>query len=390
MRPVTIAHLPRRCLLVAATACALFGLPAVAQAGRLVVTGHDAEHHCSRGAAGERGGSCHFVNASVSYVRGGAPDPNKPVLVLDRGFLDFRAALVRAFPGVTVPTQFADPRSPEFLALPLSTDAYSAILVASSKDGSDDPTPQDLDEFGSTPDTDAINDRTGDIAAFFDHGGGLLVMSGGSAARDDSAGFYHFINITRGGGAVTAPFSLTGLGRAAGFQDARAFPGESNDVNCCRTHLSYERPAPESSLKVAEEDKVGRAVTMLAETSSLASIEEPSVDPGTVFTPLDDSNGGQGGSNGKRGGGRSKRFACVPKRSLRVSLKRPRGVRFARATVYVNGKRVKQVSGKRLGTRRRTRAFKVKLSQKRVSKVRIVVVTATGRQITFRKTYKPC
>lgn len=376
----------------AVTALALFALPASAQAGRLIVTGHDSEHHCARDAATGRA-SCSYVGAAVNYVRGGAPDPNKPVLVLDRratnadGTLqreDFRVSLERVLGGpiATTYAQFVDPRSPQFATLALTTANYSAILVASSKDDPGDATPQDLNENGSTPDTDAINNRAGDIAAFFDTGGGLFVNSGGAAARADSRTYYRFLNITRGGAAVTRPFSLTAVGRAIGFQDARQFPGEQNSINCCETHVSFEAPAPESPLKVAEQDAAGRAITMAADTPTLASIEEPVVAPGPIFGDLP----GGGTGTGTGGGG----SACVPRKKLRVSLRRPLGVRFARITVYVNGKKVRTVKGRKLGTKRRTRAFKVKLAANRTSKVRIVVRTASGRKLTYRKTYKPC
>jgi hypothetical protein len=55
-------------------------LPAApASAGRLLVTGHDADLHCADG-----GQQCHFVKVALDYVRGGAPNPSAPVLVLDR------------------------------------------------------------------------------------------------------------------------------------------------------------------------------------------------------------------------------------------------------------------------------------------------------------------
>ena len=61
---------------------ALFVLPAPsAFAGRLFVTGHDADAHCS--SADVPQGQCHFVAASVGYVRAAAPNPNRPLLLLE-------------------------------------------------------------------------------------------------------------------------------------------------------------------------------------------------------------------------------------------------------------------------------------------------------------------
>ena len=379
----------RRLLVGGLTLAATLGLAGPAQAGRLVVTGHDAEAHCAQ--EGASTGSCRFVSVGVNYVRGGAPDAGKPVLVLDRGKNEFATALnYIARTGNAVPYRVVDPRSAEFASLPLTTSNYSAILVASSKDDANDPTPADLNELDSTPDTDAINARARDIAAFFDAGGGLFVNSGGAAARANSARYYRFINITRGGGQVTAPLFLTDLGRSIGWQDARMNPAESNDINCCLTHVSFQPPAPESPLKIAERDKAGRAVTLVADTNRLASIEEPPAKPTDVFAGL--PGGSTGTPTTSPGGGQagSPRAVCVPRRALRISLRRPRGVRFTKVVAYVNGKRVKTVTRKRLGSGRKTRPFTVRLSQTRRSKIRIVATTASNRKYTYRQTYKPC
>ena len=378
----------RRLLVAGATLAATLGLAAPAQAGRLIVTGHDPDTHCAL--EGDDTGSCRFVEAGVDYVRGTA-DATKPVLVLDRANNYWVTALRYAYRGQTaMPYQLVDPRSAEFASLPLTTDRYSAILVAASKDAVDDPTPSDLNELGSTPDTDAINARAADIAKFFDAGGGLFVSSGGAAARENSARYYRFINITRGGGAVTKPLFLTDLGRSIGWRDALANPGETNDINCCETHVSFEPPAPESPLKVAERDKAGRAITMVADTNRLATIEEPPAKPEEVFAGLPGGSTGSGGSDGSGGQAGSPKAVCVPKRALRVSLRRPRGVRFTKVVAYVNGRRVKTVGRKRLGSGRKTRPFTIRLSQNRRSKIRIVATTASNRKYTYRQTYKPC
>ena len=65
-------------MLAAAFACLV--LPGSALGGRLVATGHDADSHCS-GVDGA--GQCHFVLAAVTYVRGGAPVPSRPMLLVD-------------------------------------------------------------------------------------------------------------------------------------------------------------------------------------------------------------------------------------------------------------------------------------------------------------------
>src|SRR3954468_15878182 len=109
---------------------ALALLPAGAWAGgRMILTGHDADFRC-----GVIGSECHFIQAAVTYVRNGAPEPSRPVLVLDNADLQLRSALLNAFgPSFTGQMQVVDPRSAQFGALPLTTSNFSAILVASDQ-----------------------------------------------------------------------------------------------------------------------------------------------------------------------------------------------------------------------------------------------------------------
>ena len=388
-----LPRLRRRWVLAATTVVAMLALPVSAQAGRLIVTGHDADGHCIRDSvtSGAPGG-CAFVAAGVNWVRAAAPDPSKPVLILDRGALDLKNTVDKMVAaGASVPYQVVEPRSPEFAGLRLRPDTYSAILIASSKDDPNDPTPQDLNEFDSTPDTDAINARAADIATFFNAGGGIAVMSGGGAGRTNSAKYYAFLKITRGGAAVAPPFQLAPIGKTIGWLDSKANP-ESDQINCCVTHISFELPAPESPLKAAETDTSGRAVTLVAETNDLSRIEEPPTNAQTVFAgaPGVPSGGGTApvGTDGSVTG--STKPVCVPKGSLKISLKRPKGVRFTKLVVYVNGKKTRTVSGKTLGTKSRTKAFTIKLSKTRTSTLRLVVTTASGRKLTYRQTFKPC
>src|SRR5215212_8179094 len=117
--------------------------PASASAGRLVATGHDADHHCGRDATGFPHLQCHFFQVGVDYVRAGAPDPTKPVLVLDRAKLDVVSSLDRVYGADAVPRTVIDPRSADFATAPITTDAYSAVIIASSAGDPNDPTPRD-------------------------------------------------------------------------------------------------------------------------------------------------------------------------------------------------------------------------------------------------------
>ncbi|MEK6230184.1 MAG: hypothetical protein AABM31_12780 [Actinomycetota bacterium] len=237
------------------TAVALALLPAAsASAGRLIVTGHDADLHCTLGS------QCHFVEAAVNYVRAGAPDPSKPVLVLDRDDLDMVRALDAAFgPGV-VPREVVEPRSAPFRTLPLTTARYSAILIASDTTCGG----CDLNEFDSTPDSDAINARKAEIASFFNSGGGVYANSGASHGDglpgSGSDNYYSFLPIQVGGQTVTGPFCLTAVGASIGLEDPAGCPdasrhrGTRDDINCCATHNSFGRPPAGSALRVAETD----------------------------------------------------------------------------------------------------------------------------------------
>ena len=235
------------------TALAFALIPASsAFAGRLLVTGHDADLHCSGNS------QCHFVEVATRYVRGGAPDPSKPVLVLDRLDLDFVRALDNAFGAGAVPRVVMDPRSAQFASAPLRTDLYSAILIASDITCGG----CDLNEFNSTPDSDAINARKDDIARFFNAGGGVYANAGaqhgdGSAADDT---FYRFAPIPIGGLVVQPPFCLTPDGAALGLEDPSGCPdpskrrGTRDDINCCPTHNSFTNPPAGTALRVAERD----------------------------------------------------------------------------------------------------------------------------------------
>jgi len=260
-----------RPLLLAGLAFALLPV-ASASAGRMLVTGHDADFHCSGGA------QCHFVKTATDWVRAGAPDPTKPVLVLDSDDLDFPAALQMpdAFGTGGIPMVVMDPKSPEFMTEPLTTDRYSAILVASDTTcgGCDLNIPNGTSD---TPDSDAINARAADIAAFFNAGGGVYANAGADHADGDPSDgadvYYNFLPIPATGVQVTEPFCLTDAGVSLGFEDAttacsdpsKQNIGTHNDINCCATHNSFAEPAAGGALQVSERDANGFPETLFGE-----------------------------------------------------------------------------------------------------------------------------
>ena len=242
---------------------------APAAAGRLLVTGHDADLHC-----GDQESQCHFVEVATRYVRGGAPDPSKPVLVLDRLDRDFERALDTAFGQGAVPRVVMDPRSPQFAGEPLTTDRYSAILVASDTNCGG----CDLNESDSTPDSDAINARKADIEAFFNAGGGIYANAGDIHGDGDpqtgADTYYQFLPLPATGRQVQSPFCLTDEGKSLGLEDSVAEggcpdltkrSGTRDDINCCATHNSFQEPPAGSRLRVAERDASGAPETLFGE-----------------------------------------------------------------------------------------------------------------------------
>ena len=333
-----------------------------ASAGRLIATGHDADHHCGREDAEVRHVQCHFFQAAVEYLRAGAPDPSKPVLVLDRGKLDVVTSLDRIYgPGV-VPRVVIDPRSAEFPPAPITTDRYSAVIVASSRGDKADATPQDLNEFDSTPDSDAINRRAADLRAFYDAGGGLFVNSGNNHGDDPGDPYYAFLPISVQGAAASPPFRLTDVGRSLGLT------GE--DVNCCLTHNTFAPAAPESGLKTIDEDGAGRIASVLAETQSFSALQEPPVTRAVVQETAQNLPPSS---------------RCIPRRTVTLRLKRPRRFRFSSATVSVNNRRVKRLRGRRI-----TRPIKLAMPRSGVARVRVVITTTGKRRIVVRRTFRTC
>ena len=275
-----------RMLVLSAVVFAL--LPAAsASAGRLLVTGHDADYHC------QGGSQCHFVEVATNYVRGGAPDPAKPVLVLDRADFDFPQALDNAFPG-GIPRVVMEPQSAAFAAEPLTPDRYSAILIASDTScGGCDLNPGGSE--GETADSDAINARKGDIEAFFNAGGGIYANAGaehGNGTDPDDV-FYNFVPIPVGGVEVQGPFCLTPEGAFLGFEDPvvggdcpdmSRRTGDTDDINCCATHNSFTEPDPTTALKVAERD-TGDDGVVSSDDSPETLYAEGIISGGRIITP---------------------------------------------------------------------------------------------------------
>lgn len=192
----------------------LVAAPAPAFAGRLIVTGHDADRRCA-----QLHQQCGFLKTTIRYVRETAPAPRKPILVLDRGPKQLAAAITRAWTG-RAPAGYAraaaapprmrvvDPRSATFRRLTIDVTRFSAIAVAShaSCGGCD------LEDA----DAAAIARRRKVIQKFLNQGGGIHAGAGGTSG----AAYYAFMPLPGIGPASNGPFELTPYGRRIGLKQA--------------------------------------------------------------------------------------------------------------------------------------------------------------------------
>jgi hypothetical protein len=218
---------------------ALLALPAQASAGRLIVTGHDADRRCAL-----LDQQCGFIKASLKYVRETAPAPKKPVLVLDRGAKQLNAAIRKAWStgySYTGPkTIVVDPRSAAFAKLKIDITRYSAIAIASDSSCGG----CDLEAADST----AIWKRKAVLQKFLSDGGGVYAGAGGTNA----VSYYRFMPIPSPGPASEGPFELTAYGRQIGFTDA--------DIGCCAVANTFATP------DVGRLDVAARTATKVGDT----------------------------------------------------------------------------------------------------------------------------
>src|SRR6516162_6148147 len=74
----------RRIGIATVVAVGMFGVGLLAAGmafgGNIFLTGHDLDFHCAGGAL-----QCNALGIAMDIIRAGAPDPTKPVLVLDEG-----------------------------------------------------------------------------------------------------------------------------------------------------------------------------------------------------------------------------------------------------------------------------------------------------------------
>jgi hypothetical protein len=189
--------------------------PAAASAGRLIVTGHDADRRCAL-----LDQQCSFLKTTIKYVGETAPRAKKPVLGLDRGPRQLAAAMKKAWtsgysysgPKLKV----VDPRSAAFRTMKIDVGRYSAIAIAShtSCGGCD------LEDA----DAAAIAKRKGVIQKFLNQGGGIYAGAGGTSG----AAYYAFMPVPGVGPASEGPFDVTPYGKRIGLKAADLAGAVSN------------------------------------------------------------------------------------------------------------------------------------------------------------------
>jgi hypothetical protein len=245
-----------------------------ASAGNIFLTGHDPDFHC---VFQEGNPECDEFKIAFDLARTSAPDPTRPVLFLDQGEIicgdgchhdtsTNETALAAGLAGIPITSYVVvDPTSAGFSSLPLTTDVYSAILIASDQScgGCDN------DQAGET----AINSRAADIQAFFNAGGGLVYLAGANSTI-----YYNSVpsslSPTPSSAAVTSiPFDrqggffLTPIGSALGLT--------TTDANCCFTHNAFSVPAG-SPLQVAEKDSDSGAANPETLVATIGKQQPPS------------------------------------------------------------------------------------------------------------------
>lgn len=221
---------------VVAIAAAGFGLALAtnANAGRVVLTGHDNDFHQS-------GGAVTATTAELAYVRAGS---TLPVLVIDNG--TEAVTLVTSILGAA---NVVSRTVSAVTAADFDPALYSAFLVASVETcgGCDNPvgTGTTLSAFSTS------------INAFFNAGGGII----GETSASDAAGYAY---VPQAAGTTSPIFASSGFSATAA--GTAAMPGFVA-VNGDQTHNIFSEPGTggvSSAYVVAERFSDGTPVTIFA------------------------------------------------------------------------------------------------------------------------------
>jgi hypothetical protein len=81
---------------------------------------------------------------------------------------------------------------------------------------------------------------------------------------------------------------------------------------------------------------------------------------------------------------------CVSRRKFRIRIRQPGGIKIQTALVFVNGKRVRVLSRKVLGRKRKVSTVNLRGLPRGTFKVRIVVLTTEGTTLRHTRKYRTC
>ena len=81
---------------------------------------------------------------------------------------------------------------------------------------------------------------------------------------------------------------------------------------------------------------------------------------------------------------------CVSRRKFRIRIRQPGGIKIQVAQVFVNGKKVRVLTRKLLGKKRKVSTVNLRGLPKGVFKVRIVVLTTEGKDLRHTRKYRTC
>jgi hypothetical protein len=81
---------------------------------------------------------------------------------------------------------------------------------------------------------------------------------------------------------------------------------------------------------------------------------------------------------------------CVSRRKFPIRIRQPGGIQIQTALVFVNGKRVRVLTRKVLGKKRKVSTVNLRGLPRGTFRVRIVVLTSEGKTLRHTRKYRTC
>jgi len=254
--------------LAIATLCGLGLLSGgTAQAGPVLLTGHDPDFHSQGQLSGQQ-----QLNIILNYVTGGTyntgakkflfVESNLPVTSGHRVGRDGLTTI-----GLTSGVNYDQVNAAGLTALP-NFSGYSAIVVAS-----------DFGGMLSAAEIDELVARKADIAAFVNAGGGLAALAecgvGSSNCISDlvtpSTQLFGFVPVAVSSVNTIAPYTVTPFGASLGYNNGM--------VSDCCTHNSF---GATGGLSIVDFDQVGVPTTLAGNVSITDTGFTPSPEPASL------------------------------------------------------------------------------------------------------------